>query len=241
MLSAYNQAGEVMATEVSPEDGPFYCPACQETLIFKQGRKVVAHFAHYPEATCTYTNEGESDEHRQAKLEIYQALLQAPGVSDVRLERYLQDVRPDVSFVLNGQLVAVEIQVSQLSRDDIAWRTIAYARKDIAVLWTPLLLEEVCENRYAPKDWERYLHAMYYGKVYYFVQDLHLQPVTFEEYLLAPSWYAPERRSKRFVTTMPHSPVLMTDLVPRWRSAWRDLPQAKLWCEPWRESKRDEE
>ena len=241
MLSAYNHSGEVLATEVSPEDGPFSCPACQETLILKQGRKVIAHFAHYPEATCTYTNEGESDEHRLAKLEMYQALLQAPGVTDVRVERYLQDVRPDVSFMLNGQLVAVEIQLSQLSRDDIAWRTTAYARKDIAVLWTPLLLEEVCKEPYAPKDWERYLHAMYYAKVYYFVQDLQLQPVTFEGYLLARSRYAGEQRSKRFVTTLPHSLVLITDLVPRWRKAWRDLPRAKLWCEPWKESRRDDE
>src|SRR6266852_636752 len=190
MLSAYNQSGEVMATEVSPEDGPFYCPACCEQVILKQGRIVIAHFAHYPEATCAYTNEGESDEHRLAKLEIYQVLVQTPGVTDVRLERYLREVRPDVSFVLNGQLVAVEIQVSQLSRDDIAWRTTAYARKDIAVLWTPLLLEGVCQEPYAPKDWERYLHTMYYGKVYYFVEDLQLQPVTFEGYLLqARSWY----------------------------------------------------
>ena len=242
MLSAYNQSGEVMATEVSPEDGPFYCPACREQVILKQGRIVIAHFAHYPEATCAYPNEGESDEHRLAKLEIYQALLQASGVTDVRLERYLQDVRPDVSFVKNGQLVAVEIQVSQLSRDDIAWRTKAYARKDIAVLWTPLLLEGVCKEPYAPNPWERYLHTMYYGKVYYFVEDLQLQPVTFEGYLVqARSWYAPEQRSKRFVTTLLRSPVLITDLVPRWRSAWRDLPRAKLWCEPWSESKRDEE
>ena len=242
MLSAYNQSGEVMATEVSPEDGPFSCPACREQVILKQGRKVIAHFAHYPETTCTYTNEGESDEHRLAKLEIYRALLQAPGVSDVRVERYLQEVRPDVSFVLNGQLVAVEIQVSQLSRDDIARRTTAYACKDIAVLWTPLLVAEVGREAYAPKDWERYLHAMYYGRVYYFAENLELQPITFEGYLVAArSWYAPERRSKRFVTTIPHSPVLMTDLVPRWRSAWRDLPRAKLWCEPWRESKQDDE
>ena len=162
MLSAYNQAGEIMATEVLPEDGPFSCPACREQVILKQGRKVIAHFAHYPEATCAYTNEGESDEHRQAKLEIYQVLRQAPGVTDVRVERYFQVVRPDVSFVLNGQLVAVEIQVSQLSRDDIAWRTTAYARKDIAVLWTPLLVAEVGKEAYAPKDWERYLHAMLY-------------------------------------------------------------------------------
>ena len=62
-------------------------------------------------------------------------------------------------------------------------------------------------------------------------------PVTFEGYLLAPGWYAPERRSKRFVTTVLRSSVLITDLVPRWRSAWRGLLRAKLWCELWSANK----
>ena len=240
MLSASNRLGEVVATEVSPEDGPFSCPACREQVILKQGRKVIAHFAHYPETACAYTGDGESDEHRLAKLEIYQALVRAPDVTDVRLERYLREVRPDVSFVLNGQLVALEIQASMIDRDGIAWRTTAYAKKNIAVLWMPLLLPDVCEERYAPKDFERYLHSMYFGKVYYFAKDLELQPVKFEEYMLAPSWYTGERRSKRFVTTVLRSPVLITDLVPRWRSAWRDVPRAKLWCEPWSENRRDD-
>src|SRR2546421_8903266 len=101
MLSAWNQSGEdVLAEEVEVADGPFYCPSCQEQLILKQGRKVVAHFAHQPAADCEYTNEGESEEHRLAKREIRQALLQVPDVTDVRLERYLREVRPDVSFVV---------------------------------------------------------------------------------------------------------------------------------------------
>src|SRR5713101_5175851 len=240
MLSAYNQSGEVMATQVSPEDGPFYCPACREQVILKQGRNVIAHFAHYPETACTYTGEWESDEHRLAKLEIYQALVQASGVTDVRLERYLQEVRPDVSFMLNGQLVAVEIQISLLSRDEIDWRTKAYACKDIAVLWTSPISGHVFEERYAPKNWERYLHSMYFGKVYYWMAHQELQPVKFEEYLLAPSWYAGERRSKRFVTTVLRSPVLISDLAPAWRRPWRGLPRAKLWCEPWKKSRRDD-
>lgn len=128
---------------------------------------MVAHFAHWPDAKCAYTGEGESEEHRLAKLEIYQALLRAPGVTDVRLERYLREVRPDVSFVLSGELVALEIQASLLARDGIEWRTTVYAKKGIAVLWMPLFSSEVSEDRYAPKDWERYLHTMYFGKVYY--------------------------------------------------------------------------
>lgn len=71
MLSAYNQSGgEVLAEEVELSGGPFYCPACREQLILKKGRKVVAHCAHWPDADCEYTNEGESEEHRLAKREI---------------------------------------------------------------------------------------------------------------------------------------------------------------------------
>ena len=235
MLSAWNHSGEdVLAEEVELADGPFYCPACREQLILKKGRKVVAHFAHWPDADCEYTNEGESEEHRLAKQEIYKALLGVPGVTDVRLERYLREVRPDVSFVLNGELVAIEIQLSQLSLKKIEERTQGYARRNIAVLWMPLFSMELFEERYAPKVWERYLHKMYYGKVYYWFGGLQLQPVKFEEYLLEPNWFSGERyRSKRFVSPTLLSQRSMLDLVPRWRSAWRDIPRAKLWCEPW--------
>ena len=234
MLCAYNQSGEVLAEEVELSDGPFYCPACQEQLILKKGRKVVAHFAHRPDAECAYSGEGESEEHRLAKLEIYKALLQVPGVTDVRLERYLREVQPDVSFVLNRELVAIEIQLSLLSPKKIESRTKAYARKNIAVLWMPSFSMELVEPRYAPKDWERYLHRMYYGKVYYWFEGLLLQPVKFEQYLLEPDWRSGKRyRSKRFVSPalLPQRSIL--DLVPRWRNAWRDIPRAKLWSEPW--------
>jgi competence protein CoiA len=235
MLSAWNEFGEdVLADEVELEDGPFYCPACQEQLVLKQGRKVVAHFAHRPSTNCEYTGEGESEEHRLAKRELREALLGVPGVTDVRLERYLREVRPDVSFLLNGQLVALEIQLSQLSLEKIAERTKAYTRKNIAVLWMPLFWRDLLERRYAPRDWERYLHAMYYSRVYYWYEDLLVQPVKYGECLLEPNWWNGKRyRSKRFVTPelLPQRSIL--DLVPRWRSAWRDIPGAKLWSEPW--------
>ena len=217
MLSAYNRSGdEVLAEEVGLSGGPFYCPACRQQLTLKKGRKVVAHFAHWPDADCAYSGEGESEEHRLAKLEIYRALLQAPGVTEVRLERYLREVRPDVSFVLNGVLVAIEIQLSLLSPEKLEWRTTAYARKNIAVLWMPSFSMGLLEPRYAPKDWERYLHTMYYGKVYYWFEGLLLQPVKFEEYLLEPDWWSGQRYpSKLFVTPalLPQRSIL--DLVPR--------------------------
>src|SRR5207249_11209848 len=58
--------------------------------------------------------------------------------------------------------------------------------------------------------------------------DLHSFPTRrssdlFEEYLLEPDWWSGKRnRSKRFVSPalLPQRSIL--DLVPRWRSAWRE-------------------
>jgi competence protein CoiA len=66
MLSPCNQYGDVLATEVQQEDGPFYCPACRERVIVKKGWVKVPHFAHLPDADCSYIGEGESDEHQLA-------------------------------------------------------------------------------------------------------------------------------------------------------------------------------
>jgi len=62
--------------------------------------------------------------------------------------------------------------------------------------------------------------------------------LVFEDSLLEPDWRSGKRyRSKRFVSPALLPQRLMLDLVPLWRSAWRDIPRAKLWCEPWGESR----
>ncbi len=234
MLSADNRYGDVLATEVSPADGPFRCPACQKPVILKQGHIKISHFAHLPDADCPYNSVGESAKHRSIKLEIRRQLLRISGITDVRLERYLREVRPDISFVLNGILVAIEIQLSRLSPRKIKWRTEAYARKNIAVLWMPLFSTKLLQERYAPKAWERYVHGMYFGKVYYWSEGLILQPVKFEDYMLKSGMYPGTRRAKKFVSPLLFPPVLITDLTARWRKQWHGFPRARLWCEPWR-------
>ena len=200
MLSAQNDQGkEVQAEAVEWEDGPFYCPGCGEEVILKQGPIKIPHFAHYPESDCDHVGTGESDEHRAAKLEIYHALQARPDVRDVRLEHVLGEIRADVSFVRGRERVAIEVQASCLSRTAIAQWTEAYARKNIAVLWTPPRPVEMDEERYAPADYERYLHRMYYGQVFYWVQQLELVSVKFEKHMLAPNRYGVERYARRFV------------------------------------------
>jgi len=95
-------------------------------------------------------------EHQLAKLEIYKAFLHAPGVIDVRLEQYLQEVRPDISFVLNGELVAIEIQDSaQPACNQTERQMKAYVRKNIAVLKCFLQLVFIPSREECASAWER--------------------------------------------------------------------------------------
>ena len=139
---------------------------CQE-LILKQGRVKLAHFAHLPYSECTYAGEPESQQHINTKLEIYEALKSEPGVSKLQVERYLKEVRPDMSFSFENRYIAIEVQISPLSLDELIRRTTAYTQKNIYVLWTPILPMDMFSERYAPKEWEQNIHDLYDGTVYY--------------------------------------------------------------------------
>ncbi len=187
MLSAVDtKNGYVLAMEAHKDYGPFHCPECEEELILKQGRVKIAHFSHLPYSECTYAGEPESQEHINAKLEIYEALKSEPEVSKLQVERYLKEVRPDISFYFENRYIAIEVQISPLSLDELIRRTTAYTQKNIYVLWTPILPMDVFSGRYAPKEWERNLHALYDGTVYYWLRGLEVVPVEFEQYMGSP-------------------------------------------------------
>src|SRR4051812_20328803 len=110
MLSARRKTDgqTVTAYFSSKQHGPFLCPDCGEEVILKSGRRSVTHFAHANPIACKFA-EGESDQHRKCKMEIYEALQKAPGVHNVALERPLGTVRPDVSAYINDVPVAIEV------------------------------------------------------------------------------------------------------------------------------------
>jgi competence CoiA-like predicted nuclease len=134
MLSAQSKLGDVLAWDVTKEDGPFSCPACKEEVLVKKGRVRVHHFAHIPPCDCIY-GVGESEIHRTAKVEIYQALSKHSQVTKLKLERYMGEVRPDISFYLGNVPIAIEVQVSTLSLDTIDQRTRTYTKRGIYLLW----------------------------------------------------------------------------------------------------------
>jgi competence protein CoiA len=248
MLSAKRKSDgqTVTAYFESKRNAPFVCLVCNEEVILKTGRNQVNHFAHANPIACKFA-QGESDTHRQCKKEIYDALLQHPGVANASLERPLGIVRPDVSAYIYGVPVAIEVQISSLSLETIQRRTIEYARNGIYVLWLLQWTPELDAKRYRPRPWEKWIHTAYFGRVYYWTGGLSVVSYHFEPHFKSvpkKSWYSEEgekmtgggysRRSKRHRTPVRGGTFnLATDFAPRERDWWQGngltIPAAKLW------------
>lgn len=182
-------------------------------------------------------------------MAIYNALLQAPNVRKVGLERSLTTVRPDVRAYINNVPIAIEVQISALSLDTIIHRTVEYARRGFYLLWLLQWTSDLDVECYTPRAWERWVHAAYFGSVYYWLDGLSLASYHFDPYYIyieETSWYGSggeiksaggySRRSKRYRTPVRGKTLnLLTDFVPRDRDEWksRDLiiPNAKLYMD----------
>ena len=206
------------------------------------------HFAHLPPSDWTY-GVGESEEHREAKHAIYASLRTHPGVSQVMVERYLDEVRPDVSFVARGEYeIAVEMQFSPLSPQETSRRTQLYTSKGLHVLWILPSREALIEGaKYDTSLLERYLHALYFGRVYYWVCGSLVLPVHFEKYsigFISRDWPSEEERfrsgyserfSKRSRVPVFSNVVHIADLQATTRRAGQfgsySLSAARLWAQ----------
>ena len=187
MLSARGKNGTIIAWNAKQDDGPFLCPGCRQEVILKKGYINIHHFAHKPGAECPYNDyhQGESSLHLSAKKAIYEALLMHPEVSRLQLERYMGPVRPDISFFLGDIPIAIEMQVSTIQPDVIGRRTREYTRRGIALLWvSPYEEANIKDGRgYNIRQWERYIHSIYLGTLYYWISGEMLYPVHFEDYM----------------------------------------------------------
>jgi competence protein CoiA len=247
MLSATRQfdGKSVLAHHTQKFQGPFRCPECSEVVILRRSNVRITHFAHAKSGLCNYSA-GESEAHRRCKLEIYEALIKHPNATDVALERSLTTARPDVSVRINGVPVAIEVQISNLSMETIIRRTQEYARKGIYVLWLLQWTPYLDGSRYSPRLWEKWIHAAYFGRVYYWLKGLTVACYHFDPHfntIHANSWYSKtgkkvvvggyNRRSKRFRAPSRERILnLATDFGPRDRERWTTndllIPDAKL-------------
>lgn len=259
MLSAQRKSDgqTVTAYFEKKSNGPFVCLQCHEEVILKSGRNQVNHFAHANPIACKFA-EGESDLHRKCKMEIFETLRKTPGVRDVAMERPLAENRPDVSACIRGIPVAIEVQISSLSLDTILRRTIDYFRKGIAVLWLMQWTPALDATRYTPKLWEKWIHAAYFGRVYYWTEGLTVVSYHFDPHFKSvpkKTWYSANgekltgggysHRSKRHRTAVRNQAFnLATDFAVTQRYWWEGnglkVPDAKLFMEhPKRSASRD--
>lgn len=199
MLVANNQNNErCIAWETEKKSQTFTCPECSGIVILKKGKIKEHHFAHKPPFNCTY-GVGESQLHLKVKREIYTELKNHPECSKCELERRLDGVYPDISLYIGNTPVVIEVQKSVIDIDLIMSRTRQYYKLGCYILWVlptnqpkpfnhlirklnedgSLSEKEMIVAR--PKQWEKYLHTLYYGRLYYWQEGAVLTPYHFEK------------------------------------------------------------
>lgn len=246
----------VRATHQTKAHGPFLCPDCGAEVSLNRGTITVPHFSHRGIRVCR-NSAGETSAHRKTKLAIYEALLAHPEVSGVELERPFGTVRADVFALIRGLPVAIEVQISTLSPEAIAYRTAEYARKGIYVLWLLEWTGALEAYRYSPRRFERWLHAAYFGRVYYWQSGFTVIPYQFRDkhtHVERRVWKDSrgrthraggyDRTSKRFkIAVRGRSLDIVRDFVGTDRAPWRSetvvVPEAKILLDTRREFERE--
>jgi competence protein CoiA len=262
MLVAINEFGHRKAAfESEKKNAPFYCPECRGQVILKKGRIKEHHYAHKPPFSCDYGS-GETELHRKAKRELYFALSECPECSKCELERRLDGVCPDVSLYVREHRVAIELQRSDVTVDEIARRNLQYMRLGCFVLWIKPEVEfktffhlintetgSYKQRVYRPKQWEIYLHALYFGRIYsYFggcsVVSYHFDKV--RQYVPFRQWYDIDREEMeaggyfKVLKSMKtlnfgQKSHIVHDFQMRRRPTWKSenwkIPECNLWID----------
>ena len=224
---------KVFANASEKSEGPFSCPGCKGELVLRKGKIKIHHFAHKPPYNCN-RGEGETEAHRKCKESIYRSLSNRGNVSYLDVEADFGSVVADVYAVINNVPVAIEVQRSKLSVNEITRRTSEYNRLGINVLWLALFNEKLNNDKYSPSAWEKWCHAVYFGRVYYWLADLTVVPVHFSDYQLyveESNWYESGgyerteggyyRTSKRYKTpNAGHNVDIATHFGPRQKNSW---------------------
>ncbi|TKB46487.1 competence protein CoiA [Ferrimonas sediminicola] len=243
---------KVLASSSEKVHGPYLCPKCRQEVVLKKGKIKIHHFAHKPPVTCSH-GQGETEAHRNCKIGIYNALITKPNVTALELEKDFGPVVADVYCLINNVPVAIEVQRSNLSVNNITQRTEEYAKLGINVLWVGLYNEavqkQIEDRRCSPKAWEKWCHAAYFGRVYYWYQGDLVLPIHFAAhklYVEETEWYDSsgnhqsaggyERFSKRYKTPVTTSLLSIAHAFqPRVKQAWHQgtvsIPNCRLYVD----------
>lgn len=251
MITAVNNGKKVIAISSKKKEKPFFCPACGEEVILKKGRVRIHHFAHWKNSSCFY-GQGETELHRVVKTNLYNAMLISPEYKQVELEKNLKIAIPDIFCMIKGVKIAIEIQKTSLSQNELIRRTVRYTNMGIAVLWIiPVdkfgLHFLMNEYEYKVKEQEKFLHSLYFGHIYFYsVKDNNdsVRIFHFDDVKRYVEGYYGYNSDGEYVEIDGYYKRLKTTKKPNYfgedricnfglknRDKWNDIPQSMIWID----------
>jgi competence CoiA-like predicted nuclease len=179
----------IHAEDASKEMGPFLCPSCLSEAIVRKCSEKVDHFAHKARLSPIIRAK-DHELHETVSRELLETLINiypnGNWAKDRPImkneEKGLKEIVPDLSGRDNNKNpIAIEIQYTPYTIPKIYNKTIEYQKRKIFVIWIVPLREELGDDCFRPRLFEKYLHSMYYGRVYYYTpnQDKKILPVHF--------------------------------------------------------------
>lgn len=192
-----SKSTEVPAERVDKNDGPFYCPKCLSEAIVRKCSDKIDHFAHVARVSPIVTKKNQQL-HNQCRDEIYEFLKSNFPNGNWDIERPIpiklskdwnKVIIPDISGRLgdkSSRPIAIEIQKTPYTIKRIHDKTVEYTKRGVYVLWIVPLAKELGNEPFRPRLYEKYLHSMYYGRVYYWVPE--------KSPLIIPIHYGPTMR-----------------------------------------------
>lgn len=144
MLTAIRESDKktVVGVWIDKNNAESYrCGYCQKFVVHHKsdsGEKI-GHFKHKAGESHCPNQIGETEEHIRTKLDIYEYIKDGWGdrLRLIELEKWIcnNTIRPDVYLETNKNKIAIEVQATALTVDEIKRRTIKYFNNGIAVLW----------------------------------------------------------------------------------------------------------
>lgn len=190
-------------------DGPFFCSSCSANAVLRKCTEKVHHFAHTAPLSPTVAP-GQTELHRSCLKEICDALASRHPLGNWAVERRMEkntrwgteQLVPDISGRIGKQPVVIEAQVSVLTLPKILKRSLNYQKWGIPILWLVPLTQELGNELFRPRLYERYFHSMYFGRTYYWlpgfgasVLPVHYGPAS--RYIPTSEWFDVDAKEAR--------------------------------------------
>jgi competence protein CoiA len=201
----------VFAGDINKFDGPFYCPVCLSEAIVRKCSEKVDHFAHHARQSPVIRKK-DKELHTKCIEQILQHLQMAFPDGKWEKEREIKEnkergfkkVVPDISGRIGDIPVAVEVQASAYTINRIKAKIEEYEKRTpkLAVLYIIPLIEDLDDEPFRPRLFEKFLHSMYFGRVYYWTNNnpTELLPVHFspaKRWIEENTWFDTELREER--------------------------------------------